>query len=131
MFRNLVQKTSAFTQTRRLLSTEAPGTGSTEGKFWKITLNRSPIGLPPKTRQNTLALGLKRRGHISYRPISNEIAGMIIKVKEIVKVELVDKVEPHKIKAPDGFEVIGRLNPQIAPGSKAAKPLAPLRQKQA
>ncbi|KAI8323050.1 hypothetical protein GQ54DRAFT_244200, partial [Martensiomyces pterosporus] len=76
--------------------------------FWKITLNRSPLGLPPKTRKNAIALGLKRRGHVAYRPISNELAGMVIKLKEIVKVELVDKVESLRTRAPDGFEVVGR-----------------------
>ncbi|KAJ2402369.1 39S ribosomal protein L33, mitochondrial [Coemansia sp. RSA 2559] len=100
-----------------------------QGQFWKITLKRSPIGLHPRTRENARALGLERRGHIVYRQISSELAGMILKLKEIVQVELVDKVEPLKSKAADGFEVIGRMNPQIAPGSKAAKPLLPLRPK--
>ncbi|KAJ1667040.1 39S ribosomal protein L33, mitochondrial [Coemansia sp. RSA 1813] len=100
-----------------------------QGKFWKVTLKRSPIGLHPRTRETARALGLERRGHVVYRQISSELAGMILKLKEIVKVELVDKVEPLKTKATDGFKVIGRMNPQIAPGSKAAKPLLPLRQK--
>ncbi|KAJ2508619.1 hypothetical protein H4217_008514 [Coemansia sp. RSA 1939] len=54
---------------------------------------------------------------------------MILKLKELVKIELVDKVEPLKSKAVDGFEVIGRMNPQIASGSKAAKTLLPLRKR--
>ncbi|KAJ2707501.1 hypothetical protein FB645_000677 [Coemansia sp. IMI 203386] len=99
------------------------------GKFWKITLNRSTIGLPPKTRSNADALGLKRRGHVVYKPINNEVAGIVLKLKEVVKLELVDKVEPLHVKAKDGFEVIGRMNKRIAPGSKAAKPLLPLRKR--
>ncbi|KAJ2465612.1 hypothetical protein GGI02_004644 [Coemansia sp. RSA 2322] len=88
---------------------------------------RSPIGLHPRTRENARALGFKRRGNVVYRPITSELAGMILRLKEIVKVELVDQAEPLKTKAADGFEVIGRMNPLIAPGSKAAKPLIPLR----
>ncbi|KAJ2005533.1 39S ribosomal protein L33, mitochondrial [Coemansia thaxteri] len=98
-----------------------------DGKFWKITLMRSPIGLHPRTRENARALGFKRRGNVVYRPITSELAGMILRLKEIVKVELVDQAEPLKTKAADGFKVIGRMNPLIAPGSKAAKPLIPLR----
>ncbi|KAJ2355396.1 39S ribosomal protein L33, mitochondrial [Coemansia erecta] len=112
----------------RYISTEAVESSSNE-KLWKITLKRSPIGLHPKTRENARVLGLTRCGHVVYRRISNEMAGTILKVKELVKVELVDKIEPIKTKAADGFEVIGRLNPQIAPGSKAAKPLLPLRKR--
>ncbi|KAI9502724.1 hypothetical protein GGI25_004450 [Coemansia spiralis] len=104
-------------------------TANAQGKFWKITLQRSPIGLHPRTRENARALGLLRRGHSIYRPISNELAGMILRIKELVKVELVDKVESVKTNAPNGFEIIGRTNPLIAPGSKAAKPLLPLRQR--
>ncbi|KAJ2665310.1 hypothetical protein IWW48_000198 [Coemansia sp. RSA 1200] len=123
-------------QGRRLLTTSTHTANipvapkpSEQGKFWKITLKRSPIGLHPRTRENARALGLVRRGHIVYRPISNELAGMILKLKELVKIELVDKVEPLKSKAVDGFEVIGRMNPQIASGSKAAKSLLPLRKR--
>ncbi|KAJ2548975.1 39S ribosomal protein L33, mitochondrial [Coemansia sp. RSA 1933] len=125
----------AFAELRALSTTfvraESPSTPkpNEQGKFWKITLKRSPIGLHPRTRENARALGLERRGHIVYRQISSEIAGMVLKLKEIVQLELVDKVEPTKTKAADGFEVVGRLNPQIVPGSKAAKPLLPLRPK--
>ncbi|KAJ1887407.1 ATP citrate lyase subunit 1 [Kickxella alabastrina] len=141
MLRTFGQKTLALTPSlcakRTLTSTTLPTIPRTfsvpeansEGKFWKITLHRSSIGLHPRTRENALALGLKRRGHVAYRPINNEIAGMILKLKEIVRVEMVDKVEPLKKAAVDGFEVIGRMNPRIASGSKAAKPLLALRKR--
>ncbi|KAJ1646362.1 hypothetical protein LPJ64_002161 [Coemansia asiatica] len=115
----------------RFSSTLVPRTPAPneQGKFWKLTLKRSTIGLPPKTRSNALALGLKRRGHVVYRPICNEIAGIVLKLKEVVGIELVDRVEPLKVRAADGFDVIGRMNPRVAPGSKAAKPLLPLRKR--
>ncbi|KAJ2719779.1 ATP citrate lyase subunit 1 [Coemansia sp. Benny D115] len=137
MFRGLLQRTgTAATRFSKTLTTpaapvpEAPKANA-EGKFWKITLHRSTIGLHPKTRQNALALGLKRRGRVVYKPINNEIGGIILKLKEVVRVEIVDKVESHRNPAADGFEVIGRMNPMIAPGSKAAKPLLPLRNNRA
>ncbi|KAJ2778106.1 39S ribosomal protein L33, mitochondrial [Coemansia javaensis] len=114
----------------RAASTAAPAApAANSGRLWKITLRRSPIGLHPKIRENARALGLTRCGHVVYRQVSDTIAGKIIKVKEIVKLELVGRVEPIKKPAPAGYEVIGRLNPQIAPGSKAAKPLLPLRKR--
>ncbi|KAJ2145257.1 39S ribosomal protein L33, mitochondrial [Coemansia sp. RSA 353] len=112
----------------RHASTEAVESNSAD-KLWRITLKRSPIGLHPKTRENARVLGLTRCGHVVYRHVSPEMAGKILKVKELVKIELVDQIEPVKTKAPTGFEIIGRLNPRIAPGSKAAKPLLPLRKK--
>ncbi|KAJ2076786.1 hypothetical protein H4R24_005509 [Coemansia sp. RSA 988] len=120
-----VRGATLFANNLRYASTE-----TTSNKLWKITLRRSPIGLHPQTRENARVLGLKRCGHVVYRPITNELAGVIIKVKEIIKLELVDQRDPPKTGAPSGFEVIGRLNPRIAPGSKAAKPLLPLRAKE-
>ncbi|KAJ2909046.1 39S ribosomal protein L33, mitochondrial [Coemansia aciculifera] len=135
MFRCLLQQTPRFngiwSLQKRPVSTfipQAPAANQ-EGKFWKITLTRSTIGLHPRTRENARVLGFKRRGNVVYRPITKELAGIILKLKEIVKVELVDHAAPLKTRATDGFEVIGRMNPLIAPGSKAAKPLLALRNK--
>ncbi|KAJ1726125.1 39S ribosomal protein L33, mitochondrial [Coemansia biformis] len=132
MFRYLARAAAPAESAQRILGSARAASGSSapansDGKLWKITLRRSPLGLHPRIRENARVLGLTRCGHTVYRPVSNELAGMIIKVKEIVKVELVDRAEPLKQQAPDGFQIIGRLNPQIAPGSKAAKPLLPLR----
>ncbi|KAJ2062436.1 39S ribosomal protein L33, mitochondrial [Coemansia sp. S146] len=131
MFRCLLQRTPRFSGIwgQRQASTFIPQTpaANQNGKFWKITQTRSAIGLHPRTRENARVLGFKRRGHVVYRPITNELAGIILKLKEIVKVELVDQAVPIKKRAADGFEVIGRMNPLIAPGSKAAKPLLALR----
>ncbi|KAJ1825312.1 hypothetical protein GGH91_000165 [Coemansia sp. RSA 2671] len=133
MFRCLFQRTPSLSSalSQRQASTFVPRTpaANQDGKFWKITLTRSPIGLHPRTRENARVLGFKRRGNVVYRPITKELAGIILKLKEIVKVELVDQALPLKTKAADGFEVIGRMNPLIAPGSKAAKPLHALRKK--
>lgn len=59
--------------------------------FFRITLHRSAIGLPLRTRGVLAALGLRRRTQTVFHPVSPEFAGMIMKVKELVKVEEVDR----------------------------------------
>lgn len=76
--------------------------------FFKITLHRSFIGMPKRTRAVLAALGLHRRGQLVFQPVSADIAGMIMKVKELVKVEEVDRAltkhEVHAQRQPDpGF----------------------------
>jgi ribosomal protein L30 len=60
--------------------------------FFRITLNRSAIGLPERTRGVLAALGLRRRTQTVFHPVEAQFAGMILKVKELVKVEEVDRV---------------------------------------
>ncbi|KAI9297796.1 50S ribosomal protein L30, partial [Neoconidiobolus thromboides FSU 785] len=55
--------------------------------YFKVTLMRSPIGLPPKTRKAVTSLGLKKL-HQTVFKIRNEVSvGHIFKVKELVKIE--------------------------------------------
>lgn len=58
--------------------------------FFRITLHRSAIGLPKSTRAVLEALGLRRRTQTVFKPVSPQFAGMIMKVKELVRVEEVD-----------------------------------------
>ncbi|KAH8899711.1 ribosomal protein L30 [Thozetella sp. PMI_491] len=59
--------------------------------WFRITLQRSAIGLPQRTRGVLMALGLRRRTQTVFHPVSPQFAGMIMKVKELVKVEEVDQ----------------------------------------
>lgn len=59
--------------------------------FFRITLHRSAIGMPQRTRDVLAALGLHKRGKTVFHPVHPQFAGMIMKVKELVKVEEVDK----------------------------------------
>ncbi|KAJ2443985.1 hypothetical protein GGF42_006456, partial [Coemansia sp. RSA 2424] len=93
MFRCLFQHTprvNGLWGAQRQVSTFVPQApaANQDGNFWKITLTRSTIGLHPRTRENARVLGFKRRGNVVYRPITKELAGIILKLKEIVKVEL-------------------------------------------
>ncbi|KAL5345146.1 hypothetical protein V498_07222 [Pseudogymnoascus sp. VKM F-4517 (FW-2822)] len=55
--------------------------------FFRITLMRSAIGLPKRTQGVLKALGLRRRMKTVFYPVSHDVAGQIMKVKELVKVE--------------------------------------------
>lgn len=59
--------------------------------FFRITLHRSSIGLPERTRGVLKALGLHRRGRVAFHPVSAQVGGMILKVKELVRVEEVSE----------------------------------------
>jgi large subunit ribosomal protein L30 len=59
--------------------------------FFRVTLHRSAIGLPERTRGVLAALGLRKRTQTVFHPVSPQFAGMIMKVKELVKVEEVDR----------------------------------------
>lgn len=82
--------------------------------FFRITLHRSSIGMPERTRAVLAALGLHKRGRTVYHPVHPQFAGMVMKVKELVRVEEVDRrPSPAEIRAsrtPDpGFWVERRV----------------------
>ncbi|EEP80300.1 hypothetical protein UREG_05142 [Uncinocarpus reesii 1704] len=59
--------------------------------FFRITLIRSAIGLPRRTTGVLKALGLKKRMATVFHPVSQDVAGQIMKVKELVAVQEVDQ----------------------------------------
>ncbi|KAK6824693.1 hypothetical protein PG990_003944 [Apiospora arundinis] len=59
--------------------------------YFRITLHRSAIGLPERTRGVLAALGLRKRSQTVFHPVSPQFAGMIMKVKELVRVREVDR----------------------------------------
>lgn len=60
-------------------------------QFYKVTQLKSAIALPAIYKENLVKLGLLRRGQTVYHDITPQQAGMIAKVKELVKVELVSE----------------------------------------
>src|SRR5581483_2576573 len=76
--------------------------------FFKITLKRSTIGLPLKLRRVARALGLRRLQQTVYHSQTAYIAGMILKVKEILQVKNVKRIptpEEGKKKAEKGYVI--------------------------
>jgi large subunit ribosomal protein L30 len=59
--------------------------------YFRITLMRSGIGLPKRTQGVLKALGLRQRMKTVFYPVSPEVAGQIMKVKELVLVREVDR----------------------------------------
>ncbi len=52
----------------------------------RITLKRSPIGVPQKRRQILRGLGLRRMLQSVQRPDTNQVRGLIDKVRHLVEV---------------------------------------------
>lgn len=74
-------------------------------------MTRSTIGLPEVYKHTLKTLGLNKRGAVSYQQVSPAAAGMIAKVKELVKLELVDErktkqEERESRKSKPGFKVL-------------------------
>lgn len=68
--------------------------------FFRITLHRSQIGMPQRSRDVLAALGLHKRGKTVFHPVHPQFAGMIMKVKELVKVEEVARrLSPAELRA--------------------------------
>lgn len=64
--------------------------------FFKVTLIRSAIGLPKRTNGVLAALGLRKRMQTVYHKVDPQVAGQIMKVKELVAVS---EVEERRTKA--------------------------------
>jgi large subunit ribosomal protein L30 len=81
------------------------GENKFEMSYFRITLVRSAIGLPRRTTDVLKALGLKKRMATVFHPVSQSVAGQIMKVKELVEVQEVDKnltkQELHLERKPD------------------------------
>jgi len=86
--------------------------------FFRITLLRSAIGLPQKTRGVLQALGLTRRQQTVFYPVSPDVAGQIMRVKELVAVsEVADRMtraELRQARRPDpGYFVESRVGERL------------------
>lgn len=67
--------------------------------FFRITLIRSPIGLPNRTGRVLAALGLRKRMATVFHPVTPDTAGQIMKVKELVAVsEVAERKEKWEVK---------------------------------
>ena len=76
--------------------------------YFRITLIRSGIGLPKRTNDILASMGLRKRMRTVFLPVSPDIAGKIMKVKELVAVseveEMMTKKQMHEARKPDpGF----------------------------
>jgi large subunit ribosomal protein L30 len=129
VFSLCLRPTSRFSVARALTTSTRPaattGTGSTtvprknssaspKNTHFKITLRRSAISLGDKIKGTLKALGIHRRFQTVYFPHSPEVAGKILKVKELVEVEnvpshlvLTKQEQRQQRKTPRGYKVVG------------------------
>lgn len=56
--------------------------------YYKATLVRSLIGMPKATRAIVKTLGFGKRGSVIYRRVTPSITGSLLRVKELVQVEV-------------------------------------------
>ncbi|KAF8532305.1 hypothetical protein JB92DRAFT_1310996 [Gautieria morchelliformis] len=91
-------------------STDSPNT------HYRITLYRSAIALPKRYKATLVSLGIHRRMQTVYHPHTPDIAGKILRVKELVLVQNVPassvrtKTEQRWERRPQkGFEVVKTL----------------------
>ncbi|KAI7882709.1 hypothetical protein K492DRAFT_176060 [Lichtheimia hyalospora FSU 10163] len=91
---------------QRLFSSSA----AAASKYYKVTLTRSTIGLSKDYRAAAKTLGLHRLNQTKYHTVNPSSAGLILKLKEIVKVENVNAI-PEKVsnKAERGYKVVGSM----------------------
>ncbi|THV01439.1 hypothetical protein K435DRAFT_776034 [Dendrothele bispora CBS 962.96] len=75
----------------RALATSSTQTLSSQSSapntHFKITLRRSAISLGDKVKETLISLGIHRRMQTVYHRQSPDIAGKILRVKELVEVE--------------------------------------------
>ncbi|KAA8902702.1 mitochondrial 54S ribosomal protein YmL33 [Sphaerosporella brunnea] len=74
--------------------------------YFKITLIRSGIGMTKRQNGVLASLGLRKRMQTVYHRVSPDVAGKIMKVKELVAVSEPERAEIHKrCQPPCGFVV--------------------------
>lgn len=89
--------------------------------FFKITLIRSSIGLPKRTQGVLKVLGLRKRMATVYHPVSPQVAGQIMMIKELVAISEVDtaltKAEMRDARRSDPGFYIERPGVDVEEGS--------------
>ena len=86
--------------------------------YFRITLIRSAIGLPKRTGRVLQSLGLRKRMNTVFHRVTPDIAGKIMKVKELIAVSEVDqaltKAQVHAQRKPEpGFYIESRAADQL------------------
>jgi ribosomal protein L30 len=101
MLRSTLSKAIATSSRSFATATISPSVPSQQPTHYLITLLRSAIGLPPRSKQTLEALGLSKLHTSVLHPFSSTCAGQILTVKELVEVK--------NVTAEEGEEVMRRL----------------------
>lgn len=86
--------------------------------YFRITLMRSGIGMPKKVQGVLHALGLRKRMTTVYHPVSQSVAGQIMRIKELVDVKEVEhamtKEQMRAARRPDKGYYIEKRAEEVA-----------------
>lgn len=98
-------------------SNPSPALSTSDGipnTHFKITLRRSAISLGDKIKGTLVSLGIHRRFQTVYHRHTPEVAGKILKLKELLEVENIPghfvktkQEQRQERKAPRGYKVVG------------------------
>jgi ribosomal protein L30/L7E len=82
-------------------------------KILKVKLFRGFIGLPAAAKEHARCIGLTKRFQTVYLRPAPELIGNLLKIKELVKVELVDQFPPQQAGPiySKGYKVTGTFLP--------------------
>ncbi len=101
MFRSIFGSASRTARLQVPLSARSASSTAAESTpaptHFLITLLRSPIGLPPASRQTLTALGLNKLHTSVIHPFSETCAGQILRIKELVEVKNVTADQGREI----------------------------------
>ncbi|CCH46330.1 50S ribosomal protein L30P [Wickerhamomyces ciferrii] len=86
--------------------------------FFQVQLKRSLIGLPAKTRLTATSMGLTKTGRTLNYEINQSIAGKLLTLKELIKVDIVDEKKDREglrkaRKSDPGFIVEKQVDNQV------------------
>ncbi|KAJ3029326.1 UNVERIFIED_CONTAM: hypothetical protein HDU68_012481 [Siphonaria sp. JEL0065] len=78
-------------------------------RFYQITLRRGLYGIEKDTKKCVNALGLHGRHEVVWRPVNANNAGLILKIRELVTVELVNEIPDiqSRPRAVKGYTKVG------------------------
>ena len=90
--------------------------------YWKVTLIRSGIGLSKKRNDTLVALGLRKRFRTVYKPVNPQTAGLLVRVKELIRVEMVDEVRTKEEMKAERKKEKGYIVESVGGGTEYVSP---------
>ncbi|KAJ1960276.1 hypothetical protein IWQ62_004290 [Dispira parvispora] len=87
-----------------------PVESNTPNQLIRVRLYRSLIGLHKNTRKVAESMGLCKVGAIKTFPVAPNVVGNLVRLKEIIKVELVNDRNLPSRSPPKGYQVVKKFN---------------------
>ncbi|PVU96179.1 hypothetical protein BB561_001349 [Smittium simulii] len=103
------QLSTVSTVTENTTATNPIAEQTTIQKYYKVKLIRSLIGLRPQTVKVAKAISLTSLGKTIFLRVNQENAGKILKLKELIKLEVTDNDTPDNFKPQRGYSVIKKF----------------------